>query len=306
MKRLLFLVLTGLAVLAGCEPTNNAKSGDLPSPHERPFVAVTNNPLLYFTQRIGGELFDIRFPKNEPGDPVDWVPSDNEVREFQQADLVVLNGAGYENWLNKVLLAESKMLDTSRDFSGELIEIDDRVVHRHGPEGEHSHRETASHVWLDFTLASKQARAIAEKLKSLRPDHSGAIQANLDLLLSDLRTLGQEMTAASRALGDRPVVFSHPVYQYLARRYGLNGKSVHWEPSEPPDAESVNQFRELLESHPAKLMIWEDEPVPATQTLLVEQGVRWIVFSPGGDRRHDVDWLERMQANVEELARSVR
>ncbi len=57
---------------------------------------------------------------------------------------------------------------------------------------------------------------------------------------SGFNALSVDLTALDRAfrllfdrIGDRPLLFSHPVYQYLARRYDLDARSMHWEPDEP-------------------------------------------------------------------------
>ena len=69
------------------------------------------------------------------------------------------------------------------------------------------------------------------------------------------------------------MVFSHPVYQYFARRYGLNARSVHWEPDEPPTDAMWAELKELLAEHPAKWMIWEGEPLAKTADKLAELGL---------------------------------
>ncbi len=59
-----------------------------------------------------------------------------------------------------------------------------------------------------------------------------------------------------------PVVFSHPVYQYLKARYSINGQSVHWEPDAMPEERLWREFADLIRRHPAKWMIWEGKPLP--------------------------------------------
>ena len=63
-----------------------------------------------------------------------------------------------------------------------------------------------------------------------------------DLMALD-RTLKQ-MVSKDRA---RPLVVSHPVYGYFARRYGLNIKSVHWEPDETPANEQMMELNRIFE-----------------------------------------------------------
>ena len=98
-----------------------------------------------------------------------------------------------------------------------------------------------------------------------------------------------------------PLVASHPVYQYFARRYGLNLKSVMWEPEEMPTAEQLKEVENSLEAHPAKWMIWEGEPNPESVKKLEKLGVRSIVFDPCGNTPEEGDFLTVMQENVTNL-----
>ena len=57
---------------------------------------------------------------------------------------------------------------------------------RHGPEGEHAHGGKAFTVWLDPTLAQKQADAIYDAFTQLRPQHAEEFSRNRDALARDL------------------------------------------------------------------------------------------------------------------------
>jgi zinc transport system substrate-binding protein len=63
-----------------------------------------NYPLQYFVQRIGGELVDVSFPAPRGVDPAEWMPDIDTVAEYQQADVILLNGAGYARWLRRMSL----------------------------------------------------------------------------------------------------------------------------------------------------------------------------------------------------------
>ncbi len=296
--------LLGMAWLA-CSPP----AGDPPSAATRSSATLSvytvNHPLQYFAERIGGERVTVRFPAPRDVDPADWMPDAETVARFQEADLIVLNGAGYEAWLTRASLPAKRLVDTSSGFSDRLIAIDRALTHQHGPQGAHSHASTAFTTWLDPTLAREQARAVAEALARERPAHEGVFREALAALEADLEALDERLAAVARRLDGAPVVYSHPVYQYLDRRYDLNGRSVHWEPDEAPDAEMWRDLEALLREHPAELMLWEDTPRAETAQRLEALGVRSVVFAPGAIARTDGDWLSVMRANAERLERAV-
>ena len=102
---------------------------------------------------------------------------------LQAADLVLLNGAGYEGWLDKVSISAGKLVDTSAAFRDRWIRVEDQVTHTHGPQGEHAHGDFAFTTWMDLSLARLQAEAVATALADLSPSHGNQIQAELVLLL---------------------------------------------------------------------------------------------------------------------------
>ena len=198
-----------------------------------------------------------------------------------------------------------KMVDTSASFGERLIEREHDGTHSHGPAGEHVHAGTAFTTWLDFDLATAQARAVHEALVRLRPRREAVFDANLEELESDLRRLDEQMAAIAQRIGAEPLVASHPVYQYWARRYGLDVESVTWEPEVVPDGRATADLTRLLVEHPASLMIWEGEPDPRSVERLETLGLRSIVVDPCGNVPDEGDFLTVMERNIEALRAAV-
>jgi zinc transport system substrate-binding protein len=232
------------------------------------------------------------------GDPANWRPDSEEIAFLQGADLVVLNGAGYESWLGWVTVREDLLLDTSAAFTDRLIPIENETVHQHGPAGEHSHKGYAFTVWLDPELAIEQSRSIHQALTHLLPQKSASLDAGLAALEQALEQLDREQEQLFAKLGDKPVLFSHPVYQYLQARYRINGASVHWEPGEQPATSDWIELNRMLGTHPAGLMIWEDTPLQAVASRLLESGVQSVPYHTASNRPEDGDYLDVMRGNV--------
>jgi zinc transport system substrate-binding protein len=102
---------------------------------------------------------------------------------------------------------------------------------------------------------------------------------------------------------ERAVIFSHPVYEYLSRRYDLHGPSLDWEPDATPTAEQWNDLEQIATLHGADWMIWEGDPLPSTLQGLNELDVRSVVFDPCGNRPEDGDLLTVLAAGAESLER---
>ena len=110
------------------------------------------------------------------------------------------------------------------------------------------------------------------------------------------------MKAAAGMIGDQPLVASHPVYQYWARRYQLKVEALLWEPETVPDNFALEELKALLETHPAQWMIWESEPAPESVEKLEAIGVQSLVFAPSGNTPETSDWLTAMRRNIAHLA----
>jgi zinc transport system substrate-binding protein len=267
----------------------------------KPVVQTSNYPLAYFVQRIAGDQIDVQLLAPADGDPAFWEPSDAEIAKLQAADKILLNGATYEKWLDHVTLPDSLLVNTSEGFASQYIEIKDAATHSHGKKGEHSHAGTAFTTWIDFAQARQQAEAILPSLVRLLPVAQADFATNAQGLFADLDKLDRELSAAAKAIGTQPLVASHPVYHYLARRYGLNIDSVLWEPDVVPDDKALESLSAVLAKHPAKWMIWEGEPAKESVVKLEALGVRSVVFDPCGNRPEQGDWLRVMQDNLGSL-----
>ena len=269
---------------------------------EKLTVYVVNYPLQYFAERIGGEHVNVFFPAPADVDPAYWMPDAKTISEYQQADLILLNGAGYARWVNKVTLPRFRLINTSAGFKDQYIETAEILTHSHGSEGEHAHESLAFTTWIDFSLAANQAKAILVALSRKRPGFKDVFQKNYQRLEQDLLKLDQDLKTLISKDPSRPLVVSHPVYGYFARRYGLNIKSVHWEPDAIPTNEHIMELKGILKEHPANWMIWEGEPIKESAQRLQAVGIDSLVFDPCGNAPDQGDFLSVMRQNLKNLS----
>jgi len=154
---------------------------------------------------------------------------------MQQSDIILLNGATYEKWQTSVSLPKRNIVDTSKYFHDQLIVMEEAVDHAHGPTGEHSHSGTAFTTWIDLNQAAFQVKAIKDAMAKQNVSSMDLLNRNFESLIEDLRALDTEINKISKGHSKVPVIASHPVYQYFARRYKLNINAVMWEPDVFPD-----------------------------------------------------------------------
>jgi len=297
MKDLMSFSIVFIIIFASVVVCSHAAGGQ----SEKLTVYTVNYPLKYFAERIAGEHAKVVFPAPPDVDPAYWMPNAKTIAGYQQADLILLNGANYAKWISKVSLHRSKMVDTSATFKNRYITMKETITHSHGPEAAHAHESTAFTLWIDFDLAVKQAAEIVKALSRKKSELKDTFQKNYTSLENDLLTLDQEINEFVAKKRSLPLIMSHPVYDYFARRYKLNIKSVHWEPDEVPGDEQWIELRGILKDHPTQWMIWESDPIKKSVERLKTMGTYSLVFNPCGNVLEQGDFLSVMRENVKNL-----
>jgi zinc transport system substrate-binding protein len=298
-RRALIILMTSLVLsIIGCkkeQPKTDDSARD-----EEVKVFASNYPLSYFAERISGNSEIVIFPEID-GDPAFWEPEPPDIITMQQSDIILLNGATHEKWQTAVSLPKRNVVDTSKSFHDQLIVMEKAVDHAHGPTGEHSHSGTAFTTWIDLNQAAFQAKAIKDAMTRQNVSSEEVLSRNFESLIEDLKILDTEINKIAQGHLKVPLIASHPVYQYFARRYKLNIKAVMWEPDVFPDEQMWKHLEEIVKEHPAKWMIWEAEPLPQSVVKLKQMGIESIVFDPCGNKPEQGDFLSVMKDNVSNL-----
>ncbi len=305
MARWLAVLVVAGALCACGGKGGEGKAG--PGGRAKPVVYTTFYPTTYFVQRIAGDLVEVVCPVPPGEDAIFWQPDDAAIGAYQEADLIVVNGAGLEKWVATASLPESRMVDTAKPFAAEFLRFEKTVNHSHGPAGEHAHEGIDGHTWLDPVQAKVQAGEIEKALARLLPAHAAAIAARARALRADLDALDAGLREASAALGGQPLLASHPAYNYVARRYGLNLRNLDLDPETMPDDATFAAIRDVLLTHPAKLILWESSPgEEIAKRFEAELGLRSVEFSPcelmdPAARAKGEDYLVVMNRNLANL-----
>ena len=274
---------------------------------DKPEVYTTFYPTQYFAERIGGDLVQVRNPVPEDADPIFWEPSRENLQAYQEADLIILNGAGFEKWVEQATLPEDRIVDTAAPFEDEFIQYEQAITHSHGSAGEHSHEGLDGHTWLDPMHAKIQAAEIKDALAARYPDRAEAFEQGYAALAADLDQIDQALARYQESYDGKPFFASHPAYNYIARRYEWNVDNLDLDPEEMPDDETFTEIKERMAHHPAEYIVWEGEPTPEiAERFREELGLESITFSPAEllgeeERAAGVDYLQVMKENLERI-----
>lgn len=283
-----------------------AACADDPAPvapvRARPEVRTTFYPTTWMARRIAGDRIDVVCPLPEGEDPATWQPSREDLDAFQKADLILLNGAHFEKWVDTASLPQSRTVDTCAGFRSTWITFETAVQHRHGNAGEHSHEGVDGHTWVSPVTAILQVEAIGSALKTLVPAHAAQIDAGGAALTKDLAALADALRALGPLPEGRALAASHPAYNYLCRDLGWPVINFDFDPGIPLTEEQLARFAQAVEGRDVRHILWESEPLPAcVEALETRFGVASVFVSPCESVPESGDFLDVMKANVERL-----
>ncbi|MEO1238966.1 MAG: metal ABC transporter substrate-binding protein [Pseudomonadota bacterium] len=272
---------------------------------DRAQIFAVNKALQYFAQRLIGDDADVVFPVPEGVDPSFWRPSINDISAIQSSDLILLNGAGFATWIDRVSLPRSRLVNTGSAFKDQLI-VTESITHSHGDGGEHSHDGLASYTWLDPILAIAQADAVAGALagRALAPPED--VYARFADLRDGLEQLDRFALDALLPAQGVAMIATHPRYQYFARRYGLSVTSLEWEAGAMPSEAELAELGNLASAEDARVLIWEAEPPVAAKEAAAAMGLKNVVFEPWAGAGSGDSFIDAYRGAVSDLAEAVR
>ena len=205
MKRL--LALLGLLCILLCGCTGPVETAD---------IAATTLPVYQFTAMLceGTDLTVTRLVNESVSCLHDYSLQVSQVRAVEQARLIVISGAGLEDFMND-LLQGRQVIDASQGIS--LLES----CHDHAHEHEGHHHEHDAHIWLSPFNAMAMADNIFSGLCAQFPEHKEVFEENRNTLLLQLQDLQNYATEQLRDLSGRELITFHDGFSYLAQAFDL-------------------------------------------------------------------------------------
>ncbi|MGI0488744.1 metal ABC transporter solute-binding protein, Zn/Mn family [Pantanalinema rosaneae CENA516] len=272
-------LLSALMVVGGCAtptvpPPNQASNpAQMAAEAKKLRIVTTFLPVYLFTKAVAGEAaqVEILIP---PGTEVhDYQSTPAAVTTIAQADLVVKNGLGIEEFLDNTLKSAEnqnlKVIDASQGIStlGEtsaiVQPIGDDHDHDHSDDQHtkqqagHTHAEGNPHVWLDPVFAQKQVENIRDGLIAADPANRDTYQANATAYLQKLADLDRQFAQRLQPYRDRKFITFHDAFPYLAKRYQLQQVAVVQIPDDQLSPQDVQQVVKTVEQYNIKAIFSE-------------------------------------------------
>lgn len=290
MKRYILLTTLLIALLlAGCT-----------SPEPQAQIAATTLPVYEMTSRLcsGTDLTVTQLVTEAVSCLHDYALNVRQVRAAEAAELVVISGAGLEDFMEDLLRGKSVI-----DSSAGIALIEGEAEHGHGHEEESHeghHHETDPHIWLSPEKAKMMAQNICDGLCAQYPVYSDIFQSNLAILLADLDDLQAYGEAQLETLSCRELITFHDGFAYLAESFDLTILEAVEEESgsEASAAELIHLITEVRHHNLPAVFTEELGSVSAAGIIAAETGAEVYTLDMA---MHGDSYLDAMYKNIDTL-----
>jgi zinc/manganese transport system substrate-binding protein len=215
-------------------------------------VVATFSILADIVKAVGGEHVAVSALVGPDGDAHSYAPTPADARQLAQARLVVVNGLGFEGWIQRLIRSSGTRAKVVTATAG-LTPLKAEGGHSHGHSHGHAHSHGASdpHAWQNVANVKTYVANIAAGLGEAEPAHRDAFVAAAGAYVARLAALDAEIRATLAAVPaqQRRILTTHDAFQYYAKAYGvefvaLRGVSSESEPSAREVAAIIRQVRD--------------------------------------------------------------
>lgn len=247
----LVVALAAAVVVSACGSAGASPSGS----DGRIRVVTTTTVFADLVRNVGGDRVTVDSLVPAGAEPHTFAPSPSDVRRVSEADVIVMNGLGLDDWL-RPLAEEAKRKDALLVELG--TDLEGVTYLAEGDEGSGAAPATAApgepanpHLWLNAAYAQEYVDRIADTLAAARPADADAIRASAATYRAALGDLDASIRDRISALPEdhRRIVSFHDAFPYFASAYGLDIVGVvvpvpGQEPSASEVAAVVDAIRE--------------------------------------------------------------
>jgi len=210
-------------------------------------------------KQIGGNDVQLDVLVGPDGDAHEYEPTPADARRLAAAQVLVVNGLGFEAWLPKLVRASgfkgttvvASEGVTPRDFGADASGGHDHV-HTGDKHGGHDHEGNVDpHAWQNLANGARYARNIGAALAAADAAHADAYRQRAEAYAARIEALDVRVKQAFESLPPerRRVVTSHDAFGYFGDAYRMTfisamGISTEAEPSAADVARIIGQIRQ--------------------------------------------------------------
>lgn len=206
--------------------------------------------------QLGGSRVSVTSVVSDPNaDPHEYESSTADARAFADARLVILNGAGYDTW-------GQKLLDANPSSGRRILDIAGMLGKKQGDN---------PHFWYGPDSVTQVADRITAELEAIDPPGAGYFDRQRSQLAAAFKPYQDEMTALKSKYSGTPIGSTESVFVYMAQALGLNlttpaeFMNAVAEGNDPPAA-AVARFQDQISNRQIKVLVYNGQTSTAVTT----------------------------------------
>jgi len=208
--------------------------------------------------QLGGSHVSVQSVVSDPNaDPHEYESSANDARAFAEARLVILNGAGYDDW-------GTKLLDANPAVGRQVLTVADLLGKKVGDN---------PHFWYSPDYVVRVADAITAQYKSIDSAEASYFDQRRAEFAKALQPYTDEIGKIRLRYAGAPVGATESIFVYLAAALGLNLTTpaefmeAVAEGNDPP-ASAVREFQDQISAHQIKVLVYNVQTTTAVTTTV--------------------------------------
>ncbi len=208
--------------------------------------------------QLGGSKANVQSVVSDPNaDPHEYESSTNDARAFADAQLVILNGAGYDDWGQKLLAANPSN-------HRQVMTVAQLLGKKAGDN---------PHFWYNPDYVTRIADQITSSYKTIDPAGAAYFDQQRADFASGLKSYLDRIAEIRTRFGGQPVGSTESIFVYLANALGLDLISppefmqAVSEGNDPP-ASAVATFQDQITSRAIKVLVYNVQTATSITTNL--------------------------------------
>lgn len=206
---------------------------------ERPLRVVASFSILAdLLRNVGGDAIEVSALVGPDADAHVFEPRPNDAKRLADADLVVVNGLGFEGWMDRLV--------RSSGYRGSITIASAGITPRRFG------KAPDPHAWQDLVHTRRYVLNIRDALVQIRPADAAYFEQRAAQYMDRLTALDTELRKVFAALPkeQRRVMTSHDAFGYFGAAYGIDflspqGMSTDSEATASTVARLIDQIRRL-------------------------------------------------------------
>ena len=245
-------------------------------------------PLHEFSQIVGQEKVDAILLVPIGVEPHDWEPTVKDVQQMQKSDLIIINGLGFENWVDSL---------HENNYQGKIIDTSDKILVKKLDDNSKD-----PHIWLNPVTVKTQVQNIANAFSDSDPENQQYYQSNAAKYIEQLDLLDVKIRNELSQCNNDFIAF-HDAFSYFADEYDLNQHTIispnnsHGEAT----ARTLENIISTANTLNIKVIFSEEAVDPKTSEIIANEiGGKVLILSPI-EVASDGNYISKMTENLKNL-----